>query len=432
MTSTATARAGTPTASGMITRRLGSDSVFVLTGLPLALANFVVSVVGLALGLGLLVTVIGLPILSGALHAARTFADVERRRIAPVLDTPQVQPRYRAVGPEAGAWRRIMVPVLEPQSWLDLAFGMLRLPVTLIAVPVTLAWWVGAAAGSLYWLYDWLLPVGQGDGLAPLLGLGDAPAARIALHTAIGLFFLITLPIVVRGCALLQAWFARGLLTGVAEMHDRITTLEEQRQAAVSAEAIALRRLERDIHDGPQQRLVRLAMDLGRAREQLTIDPEAAGRTLDEALSQTRETLNELRTLSRGIAPPILVDRGLPSAIAALAGRGVIPVDLAVDAHLGTAAGRPAAGVESSVYFLVAEALTNIAKHSGATTCSVTVRQDGDRLIVTVSDDGVGGAHVAKGHGLAGIADRVRAHGGTLVVTSPAGGGTAIHAELPM
>jgi signal transduction histidine kinase len=199
----------------------------------------------------------------------------------------------------------------------------------------------------------------------------------------------------------------------------------------VSAEANALRRLERDIHDGPQQRLVRLAMDLSRAQQQLAADPEAARRTLDEALTQTRDTLAELRALSRGIAPPILVDRGLPSALAALAGRGVIPVDLTVDPQLGTPAGRLDPAVETTAYFVVAEALTNVAKHSRATECWLTVTCADHRLEIVVMDDGEGGAHLSKGHGLAGIADRLRSNGGTLAVVSPPGGPTEIHAELP-
>ena len=230
---------------------------------------------------------------------------------------------------------------------------------------------------------------------------------------------------------MLSAQFSRVLLSGVAEIQQQVTDLSEQRDSAVSAEATALRRLERDIHDGPQQRLVRLAMDLGRARQQLDTDPAAARLILDDALGQTRETLDELRALSRGIAPPILTDRGLAAALAALAARGVIPVNLSVDPKLG----RLPAIVESTAYFVVAEALTNVAKHSRASTCAVAVAvavgQVGARLQVAVVDDGQGGAHLAKGHGLAGLADRVRAAGGTLGVVSPAGGPTEIRAELP-
>ncbi|SCL14279.1 sensor histidine kinase [Micromonospora inyonensis] len=413
-------------------RRLLTDSGYVLLGLPLAVASFVVLLVGFVLGLGLLVLVVGLPVLTGTLYAARGLADIERLRLAAVRRQPRIRPRYRLPEPGATAWRRIFLPMRDVQSWLDLAHGILRLPVAIVTFVLTLVWWAVAATGVLYWTYDWAIPRAPGDtNLNELIGLGDTTAIRIGLHTAIGLFFLLTLPVVVRGCALLQAGFGRAMLTGVAEMRDRITVLEEQKRAAASAEATALRRLERDIHDGPQQRLVRLAMDLGRARQQLANDPEAAGRTLDEALDQTRETLAELRGLSRGIAPPILVDRGLPAALAALAGRGLVPIELRVDPDLGTPDGRPEPAVEHAAYFVVAEALTNVAKHARASECRVTVGRQEGHLGISVADDGQGGAHLAKGHGLAGIADRVRAGGGTLAVTSPAGGPTEVHALLP-
>ncbi|MDG4833564.1 sensor histidine kinase [Solwaraspora sp. WMMD1047] len=413
-------------------RQLGIDSGYVLLGLPLGLASFIVLLAGLVAGVSLAVSVIGLPILAGTLYAARGWADIERLRLPAVLRQPRIRPHYRIAEPGANAWRRIFVPIADAQSWLDLAHGCLKIAIASATFVITVAWWVAAIAGSFYWAYDWTIPpYPEGDGLHQLLGLGDSAAARIGLYTAMGLFFLITLPIVVRGCALMQAGFARALLTGVAEMRNRITVLEEQKRAAVSAEATALRRLERDIHDGPQQRLVRLAMDLSRARQQLATDPEAAGRTIDEALTQTRDTLAELRALSRGIAPPILVDRGLPSALAALAGRGVIPIELTVDPRLGTPEGRLEPAVESTAYFVVAEALTNVAKHSRATECWLTVTRTEHGLDIVVIDDGEGGAHLSKGHGLAGIADRTRATGGTLTVTSPPGGPTEIHARLP-
>ncbi|GAA2705722.1 sensor histidine kinase [Micromonospora olivasterospora] len=421
--------ATTPSAS----RQLLRDSGYALLGFPLALASFVVLLVGLALGVGLVVTVIGLPVLAGTLFVARGLADVERLRLPAVLRQDRVRPDYRRPEAGAGPWRRVLTPIRDAQSWLDLAHGILKLPVAIVTFVVTVTWWAAAVAGTLYWAYDWAIPnPPDNEGLSELLGLGDSAGARIGLHCAIGVFFLITLPLVVRGCALFQAALARALLTGVAEMRSRITVLEEQKRAAVSAEATALRRLERDIHDGPQQRLVRLAMDLSRARHQLATDPEAAGRTLDEAVTQTRETLAELRALSRGIAPPILVDRGLPSALAALAGRGLIPVELRVDPRLEATDRRLDPAVESTAYFVVAEALTNVAKHSGATECAVAVTRHERRLEVSVTDDGHGGAHLAKGHGLAGIADRVRAAGGRLEVLSPAGGPTEVRADLPL
>jgi signal transduction histidine kinase len=430
---TATAAAGTTSGiAPTILRRLGVDSVYVLAGFPLAVVSFVVLVTGFALGVGLAITVVGLPVLAGTLHAARAFADIERLSLRKVLGVPVPRPLYRRAQPGASVWRRILVPLADGQAWLDLAYGWLRLVVSVIAFVFTVTWWTGAVAGTLFWAYDWAIPYGPDDRqLSELLGMGESTFARVGLNTAIGLFFLLTLPLVVRASAALPAALGRGMLSRIAEMRNRITVLEEQKRAAVSAETTALRRLERDIHDGPQQRLVRLAMDLGRAQQQVGADPEAARRTLDEALTQTRETLAELRALSRGIAPPILVDRGLPSALAALAERGLIPIELTADPRLGSATGRLDPTVESTAYFVVAEALTNVAKHSRATRCWVSVGKDDGHLRISVGDDGHGGAHLAKGHGLAGIADRVRAHGGTLTVTSPAGGPTEIRAELP-
>ncbi|MER7459536.1 sensor histidine kinase [Micromonospora sp. NPDC126480] len=434
MTAVPVATAPSPTTPARsLVRQLLRDSGYVLFGLPLALVGFVLAVAGISLSAGLLVTTLGLPVLAGTLYAARVLADVERLRLPAVLHQPRVRPVYRAPEPGAGFWRRVLVPMRDLQSWLDLLHALGKLLAALPTFVVLLVWWALAVAGTLYGAYDWAIPRGPGDqDLSELLGMGDGSGPRIFLNTAIGVFALFTLPLVARACARIQGGLARSLLTGVAEMRNRITTLEEQKRAAVSAEASALRKLERDIHDGPQQRLVRLAMDLSRAREQLASDPEAARRTLDEAVGQTREALAELRSLSRGIAPPILVDRGLPSALAALAGRGLIPIELRVDPALGEPGGRLDPAVESTAYFVVAEALTNVAKHSRATECRVTVERDGPRLRVGVDDDGQGGAHLAKGHGLAGIADRVRAAGGRLGVTSPAGGPTGVHAELPL
>ncbi|MCZ7435205.1 sensor domain-containing protein [Micromonospora sp. WMMC241] len=413
-------------------RQLARDTGYVLFSLPLAVVGFVLAVAGISLTAGLLVTTLGLPVLAGVLYAARGLADLERLRLPGVLGRPRVRPVYRTPERGAGFWRRVFTPMRDPQSWLDLLHAFLRLLVALPTFVLMLVWWALALTGTLYGVYDGAIPRGPDDqDLSELLGMGDGTGARIALNTAIGLFALFTLPLVARALARVQAALAYSLLTGVAEMRQRITTLEEQKRAAASAEASALRRLERDIHDGPQQRLVRLAMDLGRARQQLAADPEAARRTLDEAVAQTRETLDELRALSRGIAPPILVDRGLPSALAALAARALVPTELVVDDELGRAGGRLDPGLESTAYFVVAEALTNVAKHSRAGACRVEVTPKVGRLEITVADDGIGGAHLAKGHGLSGIADRVRAAGGTLEVTSPAGGPTRVHAELP-
>jgi signal transduction histidine kinase len=409
-------------------RRLGIDSAYVLAGFPLALAAFIVVVPLFALSLGLLPLGIGLFVGAGAVLAARVFADLQRLRLPGVLGRPVPRPLYKKS--ETGTWARAARVLTDLQSWLDLAHAILVLPVAIFTFVVVFTWWVLTLAGLTYFLYDWAIPRGPNDqDLNELLGFADTSANRIILNTAIGVVALLTLPLLVRGCALLQGSFSRALLTGVAEVRHTIAGLKDQRAAAVSAEATALRKIERDIHDGPQQRLVRLAMDISRARQQLESDPEKARSTLDEALGQTRETLDELRTLSRGIAPPVLTDRGLPGALAALAGRSTIPVDLAIDPSLGQQ--RPSAEVENTAYFVVAEALANAAKHSHATRCEVTVVRVAKTLGVLIKDDGTGGAHLSKGHGLSGLNDRVRAAGGALSVSSPAGGPTEVRAELP-
>jgi signal transduction histidine kinase len=409
--------------------QVGIDSAYVLVGFPIALISFVVTFTLFTLGVGDIITVIGLPVLFAAVHAARAFADLERLRIPAVLHRPAPRPAYRKARPGSGFWSRLFTPLRDGQSWLDLVHAVFSWILYTIGFCFVLTWWAGALGGisTVIWLRFVPRPGPDDKDLNVFLGLSDTLTARILLDTAIGLFFLVTLPLITRMFAVLTAQLGRSLLSGLAEVQSRITGLEEQRDSAVSAEATALRRLERDIHDGPQQRLVRLAMDLGRARQQLSTDPEAARVTIEEALGQTRETLDELRALSRGIAPPILADRGLPSALAALASRCTVPVGLSIDETLP----RLAPITENTAYFVVAEALANLAKHSQARAGAVDVSKMDGVLAVTILDDGTGGAHVAKGHGLAGLADRVRAAGGTLTVDSPVGGPTVIRAELP-
>lgn len=414
-----------------VLRQLGVDTGYVLFGFPLAVLSFSVIVTGLSAGIGLLVVLVGLPVLVGSVFIARVLADIERFRYPAVLRQARTRPAYRKAAPDVAWWRRLMTPLGDGQSWLDLTHALVRFPVSVVTFCLVISWWAIAVAGTLTIAWDWAIPRGpDNQSLAQLLGLGESALARIGIQTAIGLLFLVTLPLIVRGCALLDAGLARVLLTGVAEMRQTITVLTEQKSAAASAEAHALRRLERDIHDGPQQRLIRLAMDLGRARQRS--EPGPVRDTLDEAIAQTQEILDELRALSRGIAPPVLTDRGLPSALAAVAIRCTVPVELAVDPELGDPVGRLDPAVETTVYFAVAEALTNVAKHSGATQCWVTVATGSLRVVVEIVDDGNGGAHVAKGYGLSGLDDRIRAGGGTLTVTSPAGGPTNIRVELPV
>ena len=210
-----------------------------------------------------------------------------------------------------------------------------------------------------------------------------------------------------------------------AEMAERIETLETTRAGAVDAQESELRRIERDLHDGAQARLVALGMSLGMAEQKLSEDPQRAGELLAEARLGAEHALRELRDLARGIHPPVLADRGLEAALASLASSTPLRVGLSVDV-----APRPAPAVESAAYFVAAEALANAAKHARAQRVDITVVRAGDALELEVRDDGDGGADPA-GTGLRGLQRRVEALDGSLIVSSPRGGPTTIRAELP-
>lgn len=210
-----------------------------------------------------------------------------------------------------------------------------------------------------------------------------------------------------------------------ALLTERISTLESSRAGAVDVQEAELRRIERDLHDGAQARLVALGMSLGMAEQKLSTDADAARALLAEARAGAGEALRELRDLARGIHPPVLADRGLEAAVRALAAASPIPVVVSVEDP-----GRAKPPVESAAYFVVAEALANAGKHAGATRVSVRIARAGGTLVVAVEDDGVGGAD-ALGSGLSGLRRRVEALDGTLTVASPAGGPTNVRAELP-
>ena len=211
-----------------------------------------------------------------------------------------------------------------------------------------------------------------------------------------------------------------------AELQARLDQLQESRARIVEAGYAARRRLERDLHDGAQQRLVGLALDLRLARERLDDDPGAAASMLDEASAELSKATEELRELARGIHPAILSDRGLEAAVESLAQRAPLPVQ--IDASVD---GRLPDPVEAAAYFVVSEALTNVVRHSGAERAEVGIRRDDGRLVVEVADDGSGGADPA-GSGLRGLADRVAALDGRLRVDDPAGGGTIVRADIPL
>lgn len=407
-----------------------AQSAYALAAMPIAIVAFTVILTGLAVGAGLLITIIGLPILAMTAYLARGFAHAERASARAALGVDAPTPAYREA--EDGGWlRRTLAPLGDPQSWLDIGFALLRLPLGIISFTLTLVWWSLAVGGLTWPIYGWVLPRGeQNSSLPELLGMGDSYFIDAAFYLVIGIVFAATL----RWAVYIAAWIHAGpavlMLSSRAAMQEEISAARASRDAGRTAQASELRRLERDIHDGPQQQLVRLSMDLGRARHQMARDPQRAQEILDEAIARSGATLDELRALSRGIAPPLLVDRGLRAALQEIVDRAPIPVHLEYEVD-----GELPDHVQTTVYFVVSEALTNMAKHAQASFGSVHVVREaamhGPELRVAVTDDGVGGAHIAKGSGLSGLVDRVRSVDGMLDILSPAGGPTVIEARIP-
>lgn len=402
------------------------DSAYNVSALALAIPAFVLMVGGLSAGLALAITLFGFPVLALTVYGARGFAHVERGRLRHMQFVDAPTPRYQKAAPGAGWLRRAFAPLLDPQSWLDVVWSVISFATSIFTFVVTAVWWSVAAGGLTYWFWQRWIPIEEdNETLAEILGFGTGRGPESVLMLAIGVVALVTLPFVMRLVALVQSSLARVMLSSRGALQEEVTRLEDTRQAARLAEAGSLRRLERDIHDGPQQRLVRLGIDLGRARKQIDQDPEAARDILDTALVQAREAVEELRSLSRGIAPPILVERGLAVALDELVSRSTVPVTVEIG-ELGELPPH----VETAAYFVAAEALTNVAKHSRADLARLELERTDGRLVVAVFDNGIGGADLAKGHGLAGLAQRVRAADGALTITSPTGGPTTIRAEV--
>jgi signal transduction histidine kinase len=395
-----------------------------LAGLFLGIAIMVVVVTGLSLGFSLLVLALtGLPILGLTLRAATWCAAAERARLSLMLG---VQIPAWPVEARAG-YRWGIVPrwrmLTERATWGELGYGLMRLPVSAIAVTLSVAAWAAGLVALTLPLYNSLLPSG-GAKVGDFV-LGGTP--RMTASAVIGLLVLLAAPQLTRGLAGADAALSRRLLGPRRDLAARVTELEISRERVVDAAETERRRIERDLHDGAQQRLVALAMDLGRAKARFADDLDAAAGLVDQAHAQAKEALVELRNLVRGVHPPVLTERGLDAALSGLAALCPVPVEVHVDVPV-----RPKSSVEAVAYFMVAEALTNVAKHSRASHAKVVVEGHGypGTLTVMISDDGVGGADVHS-PGLSGLADRVSGVDGRLSVESPSGGPTIIAAELP-
>jgi signal transduction histidine kinase len=353
----------------------------------LAGAQIGLSVTGLVLvvftilGGALIVVWVGLPILFVSMTLARAAARLERKVIGAVIRSPVADP-YLPSG-SGNLVARLGALARDPATWRD------ALWLTLTAT-IGLALGILALVEGVLDLLIWWIPAG------------------ISLQA--------------------NAYASRALLAPNerTELARRVQVLTETRAETVDTSAAELRRIERDLHDGAQARLVALGMNLSLAEELLSRDPEAARKLLAESRADSSTALAELRDLVRGIHPPVLADRGLVGAVQALA--LTLPIPIEVDADIP---GRLSAPVESAAYFAVAEALANLGKHSRARVGVVCLTHAGDTLRIEVRDDGIGGADAAHGTGLRGIERRLAAFDGTLAVASPTGGPTIVTIVLP-
>lgn len=355
--------------------------------------------------------------------AAHGLANMERTRFAALLDVELIDPKPRLEG--ATAWQRYKERLGSAGRWKEVAYVLVHYPlgavtsglaigtwcvsITLLALPAL----IGSLPHETVRLGALTIRSGSGAWLLALVGL---------------LGLLLAAPWMTIALAELDRIIGRGLLgrSERKEFEDRVSDLESSRTRAVDSAEAERRRIERDLHDGAQQRLIAVAMSLGIARQRLDDDPESARTLVGEAHDEVKSALKELRDLVRGIHPVILEDRGLDAALSAVIARCSVPVDLRVDVNE-----RPLPAVESAAYFIVSEALVNVVRHAQATAATVEIARRGDRLTIAIADNGVGGADPTNGTGLQGLSDRVAAIDGWMQVVSPVGGPTTLMVEVP-
>ncbi|MDP4511429.1 sensor histidine kinase [Nonomuraea turcica] len=371
------------------------DTAHVMVGLPVAIV----------LGGLTLVLIVAPPLLRRGLP---WFTRVQRSRFEAFLGARIPPVRTPSQWRSPATWRQIGYHLLSPIVGMAAAF--------LVAVA-----WGGAIVGLL----SFLPPKLQRPPLEFVIDLRDDRV--VMMFMVVGLVLLLLAPVLARGMAALDLSVARTLLgPSRSELGQRIETLTESRAGVIDAADAERRRIERDLHDGAQQRLVSLAMNLGLARATLTDLPEPAKEAIAQAHEEAKQALKELRDFVRGLHPAVLNDQGLDAALSGVAARAPFPVKLHVDIDR-----RASPTIEAVAFFIVSEALTNIAKHAAATKAQIRVRREHDRLHMLVYDDGCGGARLDGGTGLRGLAQRIDSVDGTLRLSSPLGGPTTIEVDLP-
>ena len=406
--------------------RAWSQALYLTGGVPAMLAAPLLIVVPAALAgikprwpllfLFMAVAILASPLL-GRLHRQRLRATVG----VGILPQPFLPDGLSRAG--------IRTAVRAGTTWRQLGYHFLAAPALAAAAIAAFGLWLAGLLYTLVYAYAWAAPreglLYRGIGTT---GVFPHPGPPVdAYLTLAGILLLAAAPFVTAGVAALDVRVTRALLgpSRATELEHRVERLTKTRAGAVDAADAERRRLERNLHDGTQQRLVSLAMNLGMAKAQ-TATVEQAHQAIADAHEETKAALAELRNLIRGLHPPVLEDRGLDAALSGVAARMPIPVKLTVNVPR-----RPSPTIEAVAYFVVSEGLTNITKHSQASQAEVFVEQAGDRLHIIITDDGAGGADPDRGTGLAGLARRAESVDGTLDITSPLGGPTLLSVDLP-
>jgi signal transduction histidine kinase len=399
------------------------ELAYVALGIWVGVLTFTVTITALALGVGLLPAfLLGVPILAATVYAVHGFAVMERLRAELLLDV-DLPARPLRHYPGSGWFGLFLRRTRSPEFWKETTYALLLLPMTVLSSALSLSFYAAAFTGLALPIYADHLTGGE---VVTWLDWGNT--VEIVAGFLAGLVLLMLARALTTALAIAHVAVARALLSPNQSdaLRAQVTQLTETRARVVDAADAERRRIERDLHDGAQQHLVAIAMNLGRAKAKLDSDPEGAKELVTQAHQDAKESITELRNVVRGVHPVVLTDRGLDAALSALAARSPVPVRLDIDV-----ATRPSPTVEAVAYFVVSESLTNIAKHSRATRATVHVERVGDRLLVAVSDNGVGGAVAAPDSGLTGLRDRVQAVDGTFHLQSSPQVGTTVTVEVP-
>jgi signal transduction histidine kinase len=402
--------------------RVWKDSAHLVLDLPVGIALFSVLITMVSLSAGLLITLVGLPLLALTVAMGRWVSVAERARARLFLGIDV--PAWPPLSKEGNWWTRLVRWFGDGPGWSGFGYGTLMLPWGIVAFTVAVVAWSVAWSLALVPLWFWTFDSASWAPARPWVEILGAVAA-----TAIGWLLVAALPRAMRALASVDETLVK-LMLGPREidaLQARVEHLEESREAGTESAALELRRIERDLHDGAQQRLVSVAMDLGLARDRLEqTGDEKTKELVARAHDESKQAIADLRDLVRGIHPTVLTDRGLDAAVSALAARCPVSVDLHTDLPR-----RLSPAVEATAYFVVAEALTNVAKHSGASMVTLRLVDRHDVVVVDVRDDGAGGAREGLSGGLRGLHDRVRSVDGTWQFDSPIGGPTVLLVELP-